>query len=379
MSVAVFLVLALSFATQSSQPFATSEARFADRSADGLSIVPASCPSSPHYRGQCSVPSCTLYPSTATPQNGQSITLYWSVTRYATGQASGEDAKHTFSGSINNGGGSVSGSGSAALSGQVTVTAQPYETTYTLDGVSSYSPAVAGTGGTKHIACSTTVNGARQKYACVNNQCVANSYGPYTTSSCGGICESGGTRYGCVNNQCVVVAGGPYTNAGCNNVCASSQTRYSCTTHFQCVLNPSGSYLNAESCLSRCKPSCPADQKWDGTQCVDLPMTFEVFDGVAPDGQQFVASGHLQALPLLVRVGSTVRLYWNVKNAASCSITGSNGDSWSGSSSGAAGNTSSAIQAKTTYTLNCTGRPTATPRTVTESVDVNVVPVFQEL
>ena len=37
----------------SRQPFASSEVQFTDSSASGLAIVPASCPSSPHYAGEC--------------------------------------------------------------------------------------------------------------------------------------------------------------------------------------------------------------------------------------------------------------------------------------------------------------------------------------
>src|SRR3989344_6972461 len=38
------------------QPFASSEVQFTDSSAQGLAIVPASCPSSPHYSGECDLP-----------------------------------------------------------------------------------------------------------------------------------------------------------------------------------------------------------------------------------------------------------------------------------------------------------------------------------
>ena len=55
---AVMVVAALSFfQTTSASPQASSETRFTELSSSGLSIVPASCPSSPHYSGDCS-PSC---------------------------------------------------------------------------------------------------------------------------------------------------------------------------------------------------------------------------------------------------------------------------------------------------------------------------------
>jgi hypothetical protein len=97
-------------------------------------------------------------------------------------------------------------------------------------------------------------------------------------------------------------------------------------------------------------------------------------------------NGHLQVNPVLIRSGSTVSVYWNVSNAASCSITGTNGDGtgvnstgiWDTLSSGVSGETSSPIEQRTIYTLTCTGLSGASPASASESQTVNVVPVFQE-
>jgi hypothetical protein len=87
-------------------------------------------------------------------------------------------------------------------------------------------------------------------------------------------------------------------------------------------------------------------------------------------------TGHLQAAPILVPPGDTTTLYWSVSNVESCSVTGSNGDSWTGGSSGASGKTSAAITEQTVYSLACTGLDGSS---VSESVTVNVLPIFQEL
>jgi hypothetical protein len=84
-------------------------------------------------------------------------------------------------------------------------------------------------------------------------------------------------------------------------------------------------------------------------------------------------SGHLQAQPQLVSPGLTTTLYWDVSNVESCTVTGSNGDSWSGLSGI---KTSAPILTQTLYTLSCvplTGDP------FTEQQSVSVVPIFQEL
>jgi hypothetical protein len=85
-------------------------------------------------------------------------------------------------------------------------------------------------------------------------------------------------------------------------------------------------------------------------------------------------SGHLQAVPILLRRGEVAALYWNVSNVQSCTVTGNNGDSWNGLSGE---KTSSPIIQQTAYTLACAplGEASFSPETVT----INIVPIFQEL
>jgi hypothetical protein len=56
-------------------PFVSSEVRFADASASGLAIVPASCPSNPHTSGECSAPTVTLTQSLSSTAPGQAFTV----------------------------------------------------------------------------------------------------------------------------------------------------------------------------------------------------------------------------------------------------------------------------------------------------------------
>ena len=83
--------------------------------------------------------------------------------------------------------------------------------------------------------------------------------------------------------------------------------------------------------------------------------------------------------PLLVRKGERTNIYWDVSHATSCTVSGTNGDEWSGNSSGDAGSigkTSSEITARTTYTLKC--KDLSNVETTYRPISVNVIPSFQE-
>ena len=54
-ALAIFgLLMLLAFGFSSKEPFHSSEYRFSDNTSHGLAIMPASCPSDPHYSGDCS-------------------------------------------------------------------------------------------------------------------------------------------------------------------------------------------------------------------------------------------------------------------------------------------------------------------------------------
>ena len=148
----------------------------------------------------------------------------------------------------------------------------------------------------------------------------------------------------------------------------------SCTPDTLC--SGSDVYSRSSSCVDTLVESC--DYGCSGGQCdAPPPISFSSFSATNLSGP-FTATGHLQMRPTLVRQGDPTWLYWNVNNARSCTVSGTNSDSWSGRSSGASGKTTSSIQGQTTYTLHCTSLPGATPPSITESQVVNVVPVFRE-
>ena len=86
-------------------------------------------------------------------------------------------------------------------------------------------------------------------------------------------------------------------------------------------------------------------------------------------------SGHLQVRPQLVKKGGPTKVFWNVDNVESCTVTSPN-DSWTADSSGPSGQTSNPIYQQTVFTLTCTGLDGSNIR---ETATVGVVPVFREI
>src|SRR3989344_2590634 len=181
------------------------------------------------------------------------------------------------------------------------------------------------------------------------------------------------------------------------NACGETTTcPYGCSTqtnrcHTTCqprnVCNADGTKV-VNSCTGAVVKDCSrTGQMCVAGQCISPPIGFEEFDATNVSGNTFRATGHLQVAPSLVKKGDTTRVFWNVAHAASCTVLGSNGDGALGSGtgiwnmffSGVTGKTTSAIMAKTTYTLLCRSLEGATPQTVQETATVNVLPSFQEL
>ena len=100
------------------------------------------------------------------------------------------------------------------------------------------------------------------------------------------------------------------------------------------------------------------------------PITF------VPDGSGSDLTGHLQVRPALVRKGNSTKLYWNVDNVESCTVVGTNGQHWSGASSGSSGQVTSGINQQTIFTLSCEGGGSAS---ISESQAVNIAPIFLEV
>jgi hypothetical protein len=86
-------------------------------------------------------------------------------------------------------------------------------------------------------------------------------------------------------------------------------------------------------------------------------------------------TGHLQVRPQLVRKGGVTKVFWNVGNVESCTVTSPN-DSWTGKTSGPSGQTSNPIYQQTVFTLSCTGLGGSNIR---KAATAGVVPVFREI
>jgi hypothetical protein len=83
-------------------------------------------------------------------------------------------------------------------------------------------------------------------------------------------------------------------------------------------------------------------------------------------------SGNIRAIPQLVRSGDVTNVSWSAANVSSCTVSGTDSDSWSGASGS---QVSSKITGQTIFTLTCTGLDGST---LTQSATVNIIPIFQE-
>ena len=81
-------------------------------------------------------------------------------------------------------------------------------------------------------------------------------------------------------------------------------------------------------------------------------------------------NGSLRAIPAIVRTGDSSTVSWSVIRATTCSVTGTNGESWSGVS----GSEPATIPVQTIFTLQCSGPG----GTLTQQAIVNILPVWNE-
>ena len=84
----------------------------------------------------------------------------------------------------------------------------------------------------------------------------------------------------------------------------------------------------------------------------------------------------LKAKPSLVHPRDTSQISWTSKNVTACTVTGTNGDSWTALSS--TGTTTSPILSQTTFTLRCQGYAGALSSSISRSVDVGIPPGWAE-
>ena len=84
-----------------------------------------------------------------------------------------------------------------------------------------------------------------------------------------------------------------------------------------------------------------------------------------------------QVSPLLLRSGESTFVSWNATDVSDCAVSGTDGDSWSGTAGDR--KQSSAILGQTTFSISCTALSGASPSTVSMSPKtVNIIPTYQE-
>lgn len=122
-----------------------------------------------------------------------------------------------------------------------------------------------------------------------------------------------------------------------------------------------------------------------GNACLISTCTYGCQSGecVPPPSPQgaFSDGSALQLTPSIVPKDQTINVSWSIENVqGTCSVVGTNGDSWQsnadGSGNSAGSQTSSVITQQTIYTLTCTGIDSSH---YTESHTVNVIPAFREI
>lgn len=203
------------------------------------------------------------------------------------------------------------------------------------------------------------------------------------TSTCAAnFGDAGGQQNQCTESQVCSADGNLHSSCGittCQYGC--SATTNECNAKDSCALSRVCD-ASGENVVNSCTGAVIADCSAVGAgytcvagACVVPPLSFSEFS-TAGD-QAFAATGHLQVQPGLVAKGGSTRVFWDVENAASCTVAGDTGnDSWSDTFSGDAGKESAPIESRTTYTLSCTGLD---GKSINESAIVNLIPVFHEL
>ena len=148
----VVLGFVITLSASGSAPFMSAEVKFADASLSGLSIMPASCPSSPHWQDECSMPtSCVISvtPNRYTAGTVSSVQLHWEAPQ----PPASYDSQIA---SIN---GTVTSIGGVFPSGTLDVAAPAFSMTYTYNG--AYLDSSGATLGTFSCSAPLTVSASQ--------------------------------------------------------------------------------------------------------------------------------------------------------------------------------------------------------------------------
>ena len=330
LGIALLAALALfaiaSLGAPQSEGFASSEVQFTDNSARGMQIVPASCPSSPHWAGECG--------GTPPPPSENGCTISVNPPGITAGTA----------GTPGVGAGGFGDPGDTA--GESSVLSWDTLTRAGYVPVGSISPGIGPVARTGSLTVSPS-------------QTTIYTYsGTYNARSFGGVLFPVAT-FSCSTS--LLVYSGPTPCGG-----------YFCTGTRLYHRTPSG-----RTCVNTLISECPYGCSVDNINGGGVGQG-GAFDNKRPNGSSLgclpppAPTGALSARPLLVRGGSTSNITWSADFVNSCTVTGTNGDRWE---TRTGNETSGPITQQTIYTLSCEG---VDGSTLTQRVTVNIIPIFQE-
>jgi len=372
---ALIIAGVFSVSTHNRPALASSETRFSEHTSGGLQVVPASCPSSPHYIGECNPTDINCSLSVAQrvvmPSTANTVSWYIAPDPIWGGMA-------TTLGTLTPVGVMVtSSSGNTAV-------APTQTTTYQMTGSHTYFGFTTST-----FSCQNTIVVCTAGQVVQNGACVTACSDGLPQNSDGSCTRCGtGFTYDNTVHACVCTSGGAQDLLTPSCTCPDGQAMNSDNTCTRCVspytysVTTHACVCTGPSCVSVCPDNLPPNSDGSCTRCYAPTPDYD------PVLKRCVCSSGScggtilnpdvktwQVRPLLVRSGNTVSVSWDVANVQSCTVTGSNGDSWSGIS----GNqTSSPITGQTIYRLSCTPLAGASGSPVNKSTTVNIVPIFNE-
>ncbi|MBI4094116.1 hypothetical protein HY417_04080 [Candidatus Kaiserbacteria bacterium] len=401
------LIASIFLADAARAPISSAETRFVEMSPSGLQIVPASCasvPPNPHDGGSCSGGgACNINFTPSPVAQGESSTVYWSA------PITGSSFVLSYPGGSN----PVSNTGSVTVGGDQTKT-------YMLSYMSLFD--------SFPVSCSATLTVCPAGQIIQNGQCVPppNDQCPSGQHFSGSSCLCDNTNQAPVNGQCPAPSGQctmawspAYVNPGNNStlywnipgpgiitypggsfpVTQSGEGGAGAGQSDMTYSFSNGAGVNCAATLHVCPAGTAANAQ--GTACVPIegqctPSYFcqgnDLYRRTAQCTNQFVQActwdclggaclpppppeGNITATPSLVHAEETSQVSWTTQYTTSCTVSENNpeiNDAWTGVSGT---RTSSPLTLQTIYTLRCTGVDSSI---FTDSVTVNIVPIFEE-
>lgn len=384
--------------------FRSEELAFTDAHDSGLDIVPASCPSSPHYSGECNPPTCSVWFAQNPIAYGGGTTLYWTSSYAnswvyiwnigyvgASGSTTVSPLATTNYACQASGSGGTSGVTNASLTvNPPSNCTAPWGSTVTHGtSVTAFQAATVPYGQScvsqTRTCTNGTLSGTYQHQSCAVGPACSLSVSPTSvvqgqsstlswtsqnaTSCTGGNFATGSATAGSVSVAPSLTTAysasctGPGGTAQCTGttltVTCTPQTAYSC----------SGSSIIETSTSSACAVSvvnpyatCVAPRF-----CVNGASSC-----VIPD-----VTGSIFAAQSIVLPGTGVTISWSTTDAISCTVSG-NGNTWTGTSGSQVSNP--VVSSNTTYTLGCDNADDDSVQDdFVSSVSIQLLPEWQEL